>query len=166
MSFWRKTMVYLGLVDDEEFDDYEEQPADEAPAQTPYKTEPNVRKLHPREVRRDIVAPVNAPAGGPVRPVGGGGLKNAMHIIDPKGFGDAEQIGEKYRQNIPVLMNLQYVDTDLAKRLIDFASGLTYGLGGSIQRAADKVFLLVPAQMEVSAEDKLRMQEQGLFNQF
>jgi cell division inhibitor SepF len=166
MSFWRKTMVYLGLVDDEEFDDYEDQGGEEAIQPAPYKTEPNVRKLHPREVRRDIVAPVNPPAGSPVRPVGGGGLKNAMHIIDPKGFGDAEQIGEKYRQNIPVLMNLQYVDTDLAKRLIDFASGLTYGLGGSIQRAADKVFLLVPASMDVSAEDKLRMQEQGLFNQF
>jgi cell division inhibitor SepF len=95
-----------------------------------------------------------------------GGLKNAMHIIEPKGFGDAEQIGERFRHNIPVLMNLQYVDNDLAKRLIDFSSGLTYGLGGSIRRAAEKVFLLVPASMEVSAEDKLRMQEQGLFNQF
>src|SRR5450759_1719644 len=126
MSFWRKTMVYLGLVDDEEFDDYDEQPVDEAAQPTPYKMEPNVRKLHPREVRRDIVAPVNAPAGARVRSASGG-LKNAMHIIDPKGFADAELIGEKYRQNIPVLMNPQYVDTDLAKRLIDFASGLTYG---------------------------------------
>lgn len=160
-------MVYLGLVDEDEYDEYDDQPMEEGMEPTPYKTEPNVRKLHPREVRRDIQQPAAAPASSPIRSMSGGAnLKNAMHIIDPKGFGDAEQIGEKYRQNVPVLMNLQYVDTDLAKRLIDFASGLTFGLGGSIQRAADKVFLLVPASMEVSAEDKLRMQEQGLFNQF
>jgi cell division inhibitor SepF len=164
MSIFKKTMVYLGLVDDEEFDDYEELTPDDA-TDTPYKTEPNVRKLHPREARQQNVAPVAQVNPSPVRQMGGG-LKNSMHIIDPKGFGDAELIGEKFRQNTPVLMNLQYVDTDLAKRLIDFASGLTFGLGGHIQRAADKVFLLVPASMDVSAEDKLRMQEQGLFNQF
>lgn len=166
MGFFKKTMAYLGLVDDEEFDEYAEQENPEAIDTSPYKSEPNVRKLNPREMKRDLKAPtVTAPLGAPVRPVVGG-LKNAMHIIEPKGFGDAEQIGERFRQNTPVLMNLQYIDNDLAKRLIDFSSGLTYGLGGSIQRAAEKVFLLVPASMEVSAEDKLRMQEQGLFNQF
>ncbi|MFH1736456.1 MAG: cell division protein SepF [Actinomycetota bacterium] len=166
MGFFKKTMAYLGLVDDEECDEYAEQENPEATDPSPYKSEPNVRKLHPREMKRDLKAPTVAPhPRAPVRPVAGG-LKNAMHIIEPKGFGDAEQIGERFRQNIPVLMNLQYVDNDLGKRLIDFSSGLTYGLGGSIQRAAEKVFLLVPASMEVSAEDKLRMQEQGLFNQF
>lgn len=165
MSFIRRTMVYLGLVDDDEYDDYEEHVDEDVPAQPPYKPEPNVRKLSHAERTRPVVKPISTPASSPVRPVGGANLKNAMHIIDPKGFADAEQIGEKYRQNIPVLMNLQYVDSELAKRLIDFASGLTYGLGGNIQRAADKVFLLVPPQMEVSAQDKLRMQEQGLFNQ-
>lgn len=164
MSIFKKTMVYLGLVDDEEFDDYDENHPDEEP-NPPYKAEPTVRKLHPRETRQHNPAPVAPVNPSNVRAVGSG-LKNSMHIIDPKGFGDAELIGEKFRQNTPVLMNLQYVDTDLAKRLIDFASGLTFGLGGHIQRAADKVFLLVPASMDVSAEDKLRMQEQGLFNQF
>jgi cell division inhibitor SepF len=164
MSIFKKAMVYLGLVDDEEFDDYDENHPDEEPS-TPYKIEPTVRKLHQRETRQPAAPSVAPVSQSNVRSMGGG-LKNSMHIIDPKGFGDAELIGEKFRQNTPVLMNLQYVDTDLAKRLIDFASGLTFGLGGHIQRAADKVFLLVPASMDVSAEDKLRMQEQGLFNQF
>lgn len=164
MGFFRRSLVYLGLVEDDEFEDYEDSaPEEDASAATPYKTEPAVRKLHPREAKQGVNPPSAVAA---VRPMPTSGLKNAMHIIEPKGFGDAEQIGEKFRQNVPVLMNLQYVDTDLAKRLIDFGSGLTYGLGGSIQRAADKVFLLVPANMEVSAEEKMRMQEQGLFNQF
>lgn len=163
MSVFKKAMAYLGLIDDEEFDDYDDLSPEEEP-NAPYKLEKTVRKLDTRETRHQNISPVTSVPQSNVRPMGG--LKNSMHIIDPKGFGDAELIGEKFRQNTPVLMNLQYVDTDLAKRLIDFASGLTYGLGGHIQRAADKVFLLVPASMDVSAEDKLRMQEQGLFNQF
>lgn len=165
MGFFRKSLVYLGLVEDEDFEEYEDSAVEDiGQSSPPYKTEPNVRKLNPHE-RKQGAAPANIAAAA-IRPIPASGLKNAMHIIEPKGFGDAEQIGERFRQNVPVLMNLQYVDTDLAKRLIDFASGLTYGLGGNIQRAADKVFLLVPANMEVSAEEKMRLQEQGLFNQF
>jgi cell division inhibitor SepF len=165
MGFFRKSLVYLGLVEDEDFEEYEDSAVEDiGQSSPPYKAEPNVRKLNPHE-RKQGPAPANMAAAA-IRPMPAAGLKNAMHIIEPKGFGDAEQIGERFRQNMPVLMNLQYVDTDLAKRLIDFASGLTFGLGGNIQRAADKVFLLVPANMEVSAEEKMRLQEQGLFNQF
>lgn len=159
MGIFRRSLVYMGLVEDEDFEGYEDSAVEDVGQSTPpYKNEPNVRKLNSHERKPGVAAAV--------RPVSTAGLKNAMHIIEPKGFGAAEQIGERFRQNVPVLMNLQYVDTDLAKRLIDFASGLTFGLGGNIQRAADKVFLLVPANMEVSAEEKMRLQEQGLFNQF
>jgi len=65
-----------------------------------------------------------------------------------------------------VIINLQGVDQDLAKRVIDFASGITYGLDGGIQRVADRVFLLTPYNIEVSAEERIRLQEKGLFNQF
>lgn len=156
MSVWRKALVYLGLVEDEEFEDYEE--SEETPA--PYRSEPAVRKFHPRETKQEFAPPASAVRS--VSPM----AKPSVHIIEPKGFNDAKQIGDRFRSGVPVIMNLQFVDKELAKRLIDFASGLTYGLNGGIQRAADKVFLLVPHNVEVSAEEKLRLQEKGLFNQF
>ncbi len=157
MSVWRKTLVYLGLVEDDEYEDYSE--PEEQPTQ--YRTEPNVRKLHPREMKRDLATP--SPR---VKSVASMGVSSSVHIVEPKGFGDAKMIGDRYKQSVPVIMNLQFCDKDLAKRLIDFASGLTYGLNGGIQRVADKVFLLAPANVDVSAEEKLRLQEKGLFNQF
>lgn len=155
MSFWRKALIYLGLVEDEEFEEYEE--VEESLSTYRGGGEPNVRKLHPREMRHEPPAAVRAVSSV---------SRASVHIIEPKGFNDAKQIGDKFKQNVPVIMNLQFVEKDLAKRLIDFASGLTYGLNGGLQRAADKVFLLVPHNVEVSAEEKLRLQEKGLFNQF
>jgi len=89
-----------------------------------------------------------------------------VHVIEPKSFNDAEQIGGKFKNDTPVIVNLQSIDRDLAKRLIDFVSGLTYGLDGGIQRVAEMVFLLTPSDVEVSAEDRKWMREKGFFNQF
>jgi len=89
-----------------------------------------------------------------------------VHVVEPKSFNDAEQIGSKFKSDTPVIVNLQNIDRDLAKRLIDFVSGLTYGLDGGIQRVAEMVFLLTPANIEVSAEDRKWMREKGFFNQF
>jgi cell division inhibitor SepF len=89
-----------------------------------------------------------------------------VHVVEPKSFNDAEQIGAKFKNDTPVIVNLQSIDRDLAKRLIDFVSGLTYGLDGGIQRVAEMVFLLTPANIEVSAEDRKWMREKGFFNQF
>lgn len=89
-----------------------------------------------------------------------------VHVVEPKSFNDAEQIGAKFKNDTPVIVNLQNIDRDLAKRLIDFVSGLTYGLDGGIQRVAEMVFLLTPANVEVSAEDRKWMREKGFFNQF
>ena len=83
----------------------------------------------------------------------------------PKNFNDAQQIADKFKDSIPVILNLQGADTDLSKRLIDFASGLTYALDGGMQRIADKVFLLTPRNVEVSAEERARLLEKGFFNQ-
>jgi cell division inhibitor SepF len=74
-------------------------------------------------------------------------------------------VADKFKEAIPVILNLQGADSDLSKRLIDFASGLTYALDGSMQRVADKVFLLTPRDVELSAEDRARMLERGFFNQ-
>ena len=87
-------------------------------------------------------------------------------MIEPKSFNDAEQVGQKFKADIPVIINLQQADGELSKRLIDFASGLTFALEGGIQRVADKVFLLTPHNVDVSAEDKRWLREKGFFNQF
>ena len=89
-----------------------------------------------------------------------------VHLVVPRSFNDAQQIADKFKDSIPVILNLQSSDQDLSKRLIDFASGLTYALDGGMQRVADKVFLLTPRNVEVSAEERARLLERGgFFNQ-
>ena len=83
----------------------------------------------------------------------------------PRSFNDAQTIADRFKRDIPVIINLQSADTQLAKRLIDFASGLTYALDGGMQRIADKVFLLTPRDVELSAEDRARYLDGGFFNQ-
>src|SRR5262249_60861895 len=84
----------------------------------------------------------------------------------PRSFNDAQQIADRFKQSIPVILNLQSADAELSKRLIDFASGLTYALDGGMQRVADKVFLLTPRNVEVSAEQRAQLLERGgIFNQ-
>ena len=167
-SIWRRTMVYLGLVDDdyEEYEPYEEAPPKAPPARRPMPVEPAlepeppvgaVRTL-PREpepavsVQRPAVVRTLTPVQSP-----------KVHVVAPAGFNDAQEIGDKLKANQPVIVNLQGVDRELSRRLIDFASGLTYGLGGQMERVAEQVFLLTPSNVEVSAEEKRRLQERGLY---
>jgi cell division inhibitor SepF len=86
-----------------------------------------------------------------------------VHLVVPRAFNDAKQIADRFKAQIPVIINLQSADTELSKRLIDFASGLTYALDGSMQRVADKVFLLTPRDVELSAEERARAMERGGF---
>ena len=88
-----------------------------------------------------------------------------VYLSVPRTFNDAQPIGDRYKRGIPVIINLQTVEASLAKRLIDFASGLTYALEGRMQRIADKVFLLTPENVELSAEDQARYLDAGFFNQ-
>ena len=89
-----------------------------------------------------------------------------VHLVLPRSFNDAQQIADRFKQSIPVILNLQNADAELSKRLIDFASGLTYALNGGMQRVADKVFLLTPRNVEVSAEQRAQLLERGgFFNQ-
>ena len=104
-----------------------------------------------------------------MRPVSSGNGSGAsdlqVHLVLPKSFNDAQQIADQYKDSIPVILNLQQTDSDLSKRLIDFSSGLTYALDGGMQRIADKVFLLTPRNVDVSAEERARLIEKGFFNQ-
>ena len=100
-----------------------------------------------------------APTGG-----NGGGVAS-MHVVTPRSFNDAQQVADEFKDSKPVIINLQGTDRELSKRLIDFSSGMTYALGGGMQRIAQGIFLLTPENVEVSAEEKARLLEGGFFNQ-
>ena len=171
---WHRALVYFGLAEErdpyvEEDDAYEP----EAELEDRYRERPNVRRLGSRRRRDefdDIFADDDVPARPTaqlrsVRPGGNGRSDVRVHLVIPKSFNDAQQIADKFKENIPVVLNLQGIESDLSKRLIDFASGLTYALDGGMQRIADKVFLLTPQNVEVSAEERARLVEKGFFNQ-
>ena len=116
--------------------------------------------------RADLVVLCHKPYQ--LRPVGGRGNGRRdvrVHFVAPKNFNDVQDVADKFKDSIPVILNLQATDTDLSKRLIDFSSGLTYALDGGMQRIADKVFLLTPQNVEVSAEQRAELIEKGFFNQ-
>jgi cell division inhibitor SepF len=165
---WHRALVYFGLAE-EYHDDYDEEPREEEIADR-YRERPNVRRLSPRRRRDefDEIFPDDEPRGRPttvLRPVNRGNGDVRVHLVIPKSFNDAQQIADKFKESIPVILNLQGADTDLSKRLIDFASGLTYALDGGMQRIADKVFMLTPRNVEISAEERARLIEKGFFNQ-
>jgi cell division inhibitor SepF len=183
-DLWHRTLVYFGMADD--VDDYDEEFAEEPRREreprrpTPgddlersYKERPNVRRLGPRrrDAEFDDIFADDAPIGTGaratvVRPIEGRKEAVEVHLVVPKNFNDAQQIADKFKTTVPVILNLQGAETDLAKRLIDFSSGLTYALDGGMQRVADKVFLLTPRNVEVSAEERARLLEKGFFNQY
>jgi cell division inhibitor SepF len=94
-----------------------------------------------------------------------GGSDFSMHVVTPRSFNDAQQVADEFKRQKPVIINLQNSDRELAKRLIDFSSGMTYALGGGMQRISQGIFLLTPANVDVSAEEKARILEGGFFNQ-
>ncbi|MEQ9121818.1 MAG: cell division protein SepF, partial [Alphaproteobacteria bacterium] len=135
-----------------------------------YRERPNVRRLGPRRRDNDFddIFADEAPRGrAPVmRAVENRAHPSEVHLVVPKSFNDAQQIADRFKAGVPVILNLQSAETDLAKRLIDFSSGLTYALDGGMQRVADKVFMLTPRNVEVSAEERARLLEKGFFNQY
>jgi cell division inhibitor SepF len=175
---WHRTLVYFGLAEDDAYEDEEIEPYSEPEVdlQDTYRERPNVRRLSSRR-RRDEFDDIFADDPGSerrttsLRPVGGARAGNGrggdvrVHVVAPKNFNDVQDVADKFKDAIPVIINLQGTDTDLSKRLIDFSSGLTYALDGGMQRIADKVFLLTPRNVEVSAEERARLVEKGFFNQ-
>jgi cell division inhibitor SepF len=156
---WNKTLVYFGIAEEEDWD--EEGYVTDEDLQRSYAERPNVRRLAPRRRDREFDDWTDPePTGERER------TAVLRPRVAPRSFNDAQQIADKFKESIPVILNLQNSDQDLSKRLIDFASGLTYALDGGMQRVADKVFLLTPRNVEVSAEERARLLERGgFFNQ-
>ncbi len=151
-GFLKRSLIYLGLMEDDEFEEVRE--LEEIGPAPPPERPSRIRRQREIAEPAPMLQPVSSPS------------QVRVHMVEPKSFNDAEQVGQKFKADIPVIINLQQADPELAKRLIDFASGLTYALDGGIQRVADKVFLLTPHNVEVSAEDKRWLREKGFFNQF
>src|SRR3954447_597930 len=126
--------------------------------------EPAPRRRRIRSVGDAAEAP--APRRGRRRAgAGNGGGVASMHVVTPRSFNDAQQVADEFKRSKPVIINLQQTDRELSKRLIDFSSGMTYALGGGMQRISQGIFLLTPEDVEVSAEEKARLLEGGFFNQ-
>lgn len=185
-SMWRRAMLYLGLGPDDEYDDFDpgDDPVPErsrpAPVQSRYPAGgPPVREVE-REAESSGSGSVRTIGGASVRPQpsGSGGdpaerprtaavrpihpVSSAKpHVVAPTSFNHAQEVADKLKVNQPVIVNLQNVDRDLSRRIIDFASGLCYGIGGQMERVANQVFLLTPTNVEVSVEERRRLQEHG-----
>jgi cell division inhibitor SepF len=182
---WHRTLVYFGIAeeyddgwDDEYLSDETPASAAAAPAEPVYadRATTNVRRLPRRresdhdyddwtsgDARAIEVAPERT--GPRAVPPPDGGIAQ-VHLVVPRGFNDAKQIADRFKRSVPVIVNLQDADVDLSKRLIDFSSGLTYALNGTMQRIADKVFLLTPPNVQVSAQERAKALERGgFFNQ-
>ena len=183
---WHRALVYFGLAEDHEYaddDEYYDEPATsgrgedifESPERESRRSRSNVRRLESRRQRRDEIDDIFAddePAGPStrvLRPVesgnGNGGADVQVHLVSPSSFNDAQEVADRFKRAVPVILNLQTTEAELSKRLIDFASGLTYALDGGMQKIADKTFLLTPRNVEVSAEERARLIEKGFFNQ-
>jgi len=164
-DLWSRTLVYFGIAEDEEWDEDGYATNEQLEESYRRRDRQNVRRLpsspeaddwtadepSPRRQSSSRLRSVDVPAPAKV------------HLVVPRSFNDAKQIADRFKAQIPVILNLQGAETELSKRLIDFASGLTYALDGSMQRVADRVFLLTPRNVELSAEERSRALEQGGF---
>ncbi|HET9437055.1 MAG TPA: cell division protein SepF [Gaiellaceae bacterium] len=170
-DLWNRTLVYFGIAEDEEWDDVDLETSEQHLEESYRRRDrQNVRRLPSsadaegweseesavpatttRRERSSRLRSVTAPAPAKV------------HLVVPRAFNDAKGIADRFKAQMPVIINLQSADTELSKRLIDFASGLTYALDGSMQRVADRVFLLTPRDVELSAEERARALERGGF---
>jgi cell division inhibitor SepF len=182
-DLWSRTLVYFGIAEEDDYWDEDGYATNDQLERT-YNDRPNVRRLprRQRETYEDWTDSDAAAAQAEVIPAEPRAVRNQassrprrleaapspnvrVHLVLPRSFNDAQQIADKFKDGIPVILNLQGADQELSKRLIDFTSGLTYALDGGMQRVADKVFLLTPRNVQVSAEERARLLERGFFNQ-
>ena len=158
----RKAMVYLGLVEEDDrydYEGYDDEGYDDAEGHH-----------EPRHAASRSVASIGGERQGSVatmpdrRPAAGGSRPfDRITTIHPRTYNEAKQIGESFRESTPVIMNLSDMDDSDAKRLVDFAAGLVFGLRGTIERVTNKVFLLSPSYVEVIGDDKKVSETQASF---
>lgn len=158
----RKLAAWMGLVEDGRYRDDDIDDADELTDDVYVEEdEPSA------DVSRVQALPQRRPK--PVTPVAQPQKEVAdlsrIVSVRPRSYNEARVIGENFRDQIPVIMNLSDMEDGEDKRLVDFAAGLIFGLRGNIERVSSKVFLLCPANLVVGPEDKERIASGGFFNQ-
>lgn len=201
-SMWRRTMLYLGLGPDDEYEDdmsavggvpepaaaraVTPRPAVKTAARPPAKAAPSGRApvgARPRPAPAASSAPAVpgtpvAPGGAAVRPLPTGGdpapkpkpvvrqvpAAAKPYVVSPTHFNHSQEVADRFKANQPVIVNLQQGDRELSRRIIDFCSGLCYGLGGHMEKVAQHVYLLTPSNVEVSVEERRRLHERGLYD--
>lgn len=185
MGLWHNIKVRLGLEDEWDDEYYEEDEAEyyaeeeedegDYPSlrRTPSYDSPYGSGASAGAVKRLDRGPDldRARSGGSLRSVPTGaaavtpaGAQMKMHIVEPRSFTEAQAIADKFKQGTPVIMNMGSTSPELAKRLLDFASGLTYGLDGGLQKVSEKVFMLTPHNVDVSDADRRRLRDTGLYS--
>jgi cell division inhibitor SepF len=180
MSFFKKAMNYLGLGPDDAYDDYD-LPMEQAPGRgprtsygpdsldsgtvrtVPASTAPSRSQNHraaPVEQEQPSVT-VRSRPGSAVRTMPAGNAPPKPHTVRPTRFDHAQEVADKFKEGQPVIVNLQDVNRDLLRRIIDFCAGLTYALDGSMDKVGQGMYLLTPANVSVSAEDRRLMTSPG-----
>ncbi|MEA2016324.1 MAG: cell division protein SepF [Actinomycetota bacterium] len=165
-KFFKKTLSFLGLSDEDEEGLEESRGKDAARKKGKLKDEGGRKPARDEKTfsrkRKEIA--VRQQRRTPLIRSGRDALKSKVFVAEPKEFEEIQIIADNCKESIPVIINLQEADQDLAKRVIDFCSGLTYALEGNIKKVAEKVFLITPYNVEVSSEETELMQEEGFFN--
>ena len=167
---WNRTLAYFGIAEEDDWDEDGLATNEELERDYRARDRHNVRRLPRRREADDWTESESDASATPARQshsrLRGVDSSQKVHLVLPRSFNDAQQIADRFKDSVPVILNLQNADNELSKRLIDFASGLTYALDGSMQRVADKVFLLTPRNVELSAEERARaLDGGGFFNQ-
>lgn len=165
MSFWKKALQYFGLSEEEEieeenYDDIGEDTnslIDQAfqPASSVRKVERRNRETNQEDEEEEEERLAVARLRSVPKP------SSRVYLVEPSIYNDVQQVGDKIRAATPVLLNLRYANQEASKRIIDFISGLTYGLNGSIQKVGDKIFLVIPENVVISESEKRRLREKG-----
>lgn len=172
-SLWKRSMIWLGL-EDEAAEEATGVTEPEMPMQSGVVEAQSVAMPPQADLQPDRPSIFNG-GGGTVRTIQAtdyseseGGVRTIpassepVYVVESTGFNDAQKIGERFRSGQPVIINLQQVERDTARRIVDFASGLTFALRGSMQKVGEHVFLVTPANVEVSPDEMERLRQRGL----
>jgi cell division inhibitor SepF len=157
-SFFRKTLSFFGLADEEELevDEDEKSPLRER-REMPKEKMAGTERVAVKKPPRKKVSLISSARDS---------KKNRVFVAEPREFEEIQVIADNFKNDIPVIVNLQRVESDVSKRIIDFCSGLTYALEGDIKKVADRVFLIIPSNIEVNTKENDLLSEDGFLKSF
>ncbi|OFW61337.1 MAG: hypothetical protein A2Z35_02195 [Actinobacteria bacterium RBG_19FT_COMBO_36_27] len=167
--FFKRTLSFLGLSDENEIDSENTEKKEKVKIKNRRLNEENdsIGAIQKKDIsRREHIFISKSPRKSPFIRTGKDSSKSRVFIAEPEEFEEIQIIADNFKDNIPVIINLQKANQDLSKRVIDFCSGLTYALEGNIKKVAEKVFLITPYNVEVSSEEKELLREEGFYDQF